>query len=112
MLLQLSCLTNMRHAFGHVTVSRVAFEEEDGLGAVLGGRRDPVHRVCHVRGETRGEIREPERDVRDPKGRVVGDDRGHRPLWGEQDDNHALGERRECVVEDLGPGVVMLENVA
>jgi hypothetical protein len=32
-------------------------EEEDGLLAVLGGRRDPVYRVRHLGGEAVGEVR-------------------------------------------------------
>ena len=80
--------------------------------AVLGGRRDPVHRVRHVGGKAVGEVREPEGDVGDADLGVAGDDLGHRPLWGEQDEDHPVGERGDRVVEDPGPRLVVLEDVA
>src|SRR5262249_48420028 len=68
--------------------------------------------VCHVWGEAVSEAGEPKRDVRDANVGPESDFLGRLLLRGEQDEGHALGERRERVVEDPRPFAVVLEVLA
>src|SRR5262245_34737041 len=90
----------------------MSFEEEERFATILGGRRDPLHGVCHVWGEAIRDVGKPKRDVRDTDIGPEGDFLGYLLLWGKQDEGHPLGERRERIVEDPSPLVVVLQDVA
>ena len=58
-----------------------------------------------------GDVGEPERDVGNTDDGLKRDLLGRRPLRCEQDQNHSLVERRECIVENSDPVIVVLEDV-